>query len=146
MLMSPAFLIPLLAAAVLDIGWRRIPNWLTAGLALLFLPAAWLAGLALPDVGWHLLAGAIFLGIGIGLHALGIMGGGDAKLAAAIALWVGISDLLLFVVLTAACGGLLALIYVIMRAVTGRPGITLPYGVAIAAAGFLLALRHLTLN
>lgn len=145
MLTSPLFIIPVLAAAILDIAWRRIPNWLTGGLVLLFLPAAWLWDLSLAEFGWHILAGAIFLGFGLVMHVLGLIGGGDAKFATAIALWVGIGKLLPFLMLTALCGGLLALVYVLLR-FAGYPRTSLPYGVAIACAGLLAGLPHLTGN
>ena len=62
-----------------------------------------------------------------------------------MALWLGLGKLLLFIVLTAVCGGLLALGYVVLRLI-GRPRTSLPYGVAIAAAALLMAFPGLTVN
>ena len=39
--------------------------------------------------GWHFAAGALVLAVTFGLFAMGGMGGGDAKLLAATALWMG---------------------------------------------------------
>jgi prepilin peptidase CpaA len=78
----------LLAAAVIDVRQRRIPNWLTLGLILSGLARAaalsgW-AGLA------HAVAG-VFAGAAVPfiLFALGALGGGDVKLLAGIGAWLG---------------------------------------------------------
>ena len=76
--------LPLLlaAAAGWDLASFTIPNFLTAALLGAFALFALAAGLTLPAIGWHLLAGLLGL-IGFTLFALGYIGGGDAKLFAA---------------------------------------------------------------
>jgi len=73
------------------------------------------------------------------------MGGGDVKLAAALALWFSPSSSLKLIVLMSIAGGLLTLIVLIdhkLRKNQGRPEV--PYGVAIAFGGlWLLAQRFL---
>ena len=67
---------------------------------------------------------------------LGILGGGDVKLLAAAALWLGAAALMPFLMATALAGGLLAvafLAWALVRRDRGR--VALPYGIAIAAGG-----------
>lgn len=135
-------------AACYDLLTMQIPNRFPAALAIAFLASALLAGFPPATVGFHLLAG---LGILVGtfaLFAFGFLGGGDAKLAAAIALWLGIEQALPFLLLTALFGGALSLVVLAFRSVPlpgfllGWPpalqlhekGAGVPYGVAIAAA------------
>lgn len=140
-------------AAIGDFLSYRIPNWLCLVVVASFFPAAWLAGLPLATVGWHLLVGFAALAIGFGLFAAGWFGGGDAKLLSAAALWFGWPDSMRFIVYTALAGGALALIVAswsalqVDREIRGwtrfkalfalKPNV--PYGVALAA-GTLLAL------
>jgi Flp pilus assembly protein protease CpaA len=104
-----AGLLALLAlAALIDIRERRIPNWLTGGVAALYplyvlaspTPIAWLGGLAV--------AAAVFL-FGFVLFARQLIGGGDVKLIAALTLWTGLDHLALFALVTSLVGGVLAL-------------------------------------
>ncbi len=96
--------------------------------------------------------GAIRLGVAaavFGLFAIafyiGMMGGGDVKLAAALALWFTPHGTLSFIVIMSLAGGLLTLIVAglhMKRGKEGRPEV--PYGIAIAAgAMWLLAQRFL---
>ena len=94
------------AAVVLDLGRRRVPNWLTAaGLAGGLGCAAW--------GGWHAL-GTAAAGTLVGFLVLlpfflcGAMGGGDVKLMAAYGALLGPSGILLAAVFTAVFGGLSA--------------------------------------
>lgn len=87
----------------------RIPNWLTLLIAVLFLPMAIATGMAWSDIGAHLLVGVAMFLVGFAIFALRLFGGGDAKLLAAAALWLGWPDLMPFLVMTAFAGGLLAL-------------------------------------
>lgn len=136
----------LLLAALCDLRWRTIPNGLTALLALGGLAAAALSGW--PDAGWTVLAALGVLAGGTALFAFGAMGGGDVKLAAALALWLPGGAVPSFLVLTALAGGLLGLAMVLGRLGAGlaaghglRPALAeglaapAPYGVAIAAGG-----------
>ena len=132
-------------AAVRDLTTMTIPNWMSLVLAALFLPAALVAGLAWLSILTHLGIGAAALAVGIGLFALRVLGGGDAKIMAALILWLGPAAVLPFLLWTAIAGGALALILLTARsrlpalagigpAWVGRlmePKGDIPYGVAI---------------
>ena len=152
-----AFISLMLAAAVSDIRFYRIPNWLSASVSTLFLAAALIFTMPFALIGWHLLAGTTVLLVGFCLFAANIIGGGDAKLLAAAALWAGWTELPSLLFYTALAGGALAIVMVLWemlrshaeltagaspsallkRAISLRPD--LPYGVAIAfgACAFL---------
>jgi prepilin peptidase CpaA len=142
----PAYLFAalLIAAAAGDALYFRIPNQLVLLIAGLFLPVALVAGLGLPAIGTHLaISGAVLLG-GFLLFALGLFGGGDAKLLAAAALWLGWPALLPFLVWTALAGGLLGMLIGLRvlfdRFVRKVPvNRDVPYGIALAS-GAIIAL------
>jgi prepilin peptidase CpaA len=105
-----ASLLSLLAlAALIDVRERRIPNWLTGGVAALYpiyvlvspIAIAWAVALAVTF--------AVFL-FGLVLFARQVIGGGDVKLIAAITLWAGVDHLALFALVTSLVGGALALV------------------------------------
>jgi prepilin peptidase CpaA len=142
----------LAVAACWDLASFTIPNFLSLALLAGFAVFALAAGLALPVLGWHLAAGLVGLVIGITFFALGYIGGGDAKLFAAVALWLGFGDLLTYTLLASLFGGALTLTLLAVRNVPlpqilarqtwiarlhdARSGI--PYGVALAAGAFVL--------
>lgn len=143
--------------AYYDLLTRRIPNTLSIGIAALGLIRMALA--ANPVAVCYTLAATIMIFVATFLlFWRGIIGGGDAKLIAGMALLIGHQELLTFLLLMSLAGGSLALIVIAhdrvnpalnrvwrlavepSRAVTGppQPGTekkTVPYGVAIAAAG-----------
>ena len=101
----------------------------------------------LPAIG----VAAIILVVGLGMFALGLMGGGDIKLLVVLSLWTGGSMVTLqFIFLTALFGGLLVFVVLLLRFLAAplwvkiRPAHNLPrlltrkqpvpYGIAIAAA------------
>ncbi len=141
-----------IAAAITDATRYIIPNRLCAGLALAFAPIALAAGLPLTSFAICLGVGLAGLAVGIGLFAGGVMGGGDAKLAAACLLWLGPAAVPAFVLWTALAGGGLAVTLLFARraprlaAIGGpawigrllQPGGDVPYGVA-TAMGALVA-------
>lgn len=147
-------LLPLLLAA--SAGWDlasfTIPNFLTLAFLAAFPLFAVAAGLSLSAVGWHLLAGLVGLMLGFMLFALGWIGGGDAKLFAGVALWLGFSDLMSYALVASICGGALTLSLLLLRQVplpaflARRPWILrlhdarsgIPYGAALAAGAFFL--------
>lgn len=139
-----AFACALLAMAVWDIASRRLPNWLNAAIALAYLPYALSLGAGWMQIGFSFAVGAMVLAAGIGVFSFGLIGGGDVKLAAAIAVWIGPSlDLLRFFLLMALVGGVLALIVLVWQRVTGRSSTrALPYGVALAVSGLDHWLHH----
>src|SRR6478752_3141088 len=99
----------LFAAAGWDIASFTIPNFVTLALMAVFAVFAVVAGLSFADIWWHVLAGFMGLFIGFTLFALGYIGGGDAKLFAAVLLWLGLKDLLPYALLASMFGGVLTL-------------------------------------
>ena len=104
-----AFVVLLIYAACSDIARLIIPNWVPIAVASLFVPAVLIAGMSLPVLGLHLAAGAAVLVGGFLLYRAHVIGGGDAKLLAAAAVWTGFTASAPFVFWTAAAGGVLAL-------------------------------------
>jgi prepilin peptidase CpaA len=124
----------LVVAAVTDVRTFTISNKLNLAVALLA-PVYWLAvPLSLwPEVPIQI-AGAliVFILLAAAFYA-GMMGGGDVKLAAAIALWFPPVLTIKFLVLMSVAGGVLTLGLLVWHRAKhreGRPEI--PYGVAIA--------------
>jgi len=137
----------LAAALVTDVAWLRIPNRIVAAVIALFPVAALMA--PHPGAWWlsHLAAGAIVLVIGMGLFAWGKIGGGDAKLMAAIGLWSGLALLPSLFLVIAVLNGAVILTYMAIRfycigayfeargvrLVSLQPGKDMPFAVAAAA-------------
>ncbi len=65
----------------------------------------------------HVAAGALFLVIGIVMFSLRWLGGGDAKLLASAALWLGFSSVMPYLVMVTIMGGLLALVLLMFRSI-----------------------------
>lgn len=139
-------------AAAMDLFTMTIPNRISIGLVLAFVVAAFVAPLGWTEIASHLAAGLLMLAIGIGMFALGWLGGGDAKLLAAAALWFGFEGLIQYLVMVSFAGGALALLVMGYRSLPlplwlcrqdwamrlhGKAG-GIPYGVALAAAGLWL--------
>ena len=135
----------MLAAAWSDMTSMTIPNWVSLALVggfLVFVPFVW--------QGWgvfgtHLLVGLTFFVAGVVMFALGWMGGGDAKLLAATALWFVWGDVWMYLVYTAFAGGVLALFLMVGRQYLPAKVLTtdwmhrlfkdekrMPYGLALA--------------
>jgi prepilin peptidase CpaA len=157
MVVVPALLV---AAAFFDLTTYKIPNLLPAAMVLLF--GVFTLTLAFGDhamswneTGLHLVAGLVGLLLGMGMFAVGWVGGGDAKLFAAILLWLGWDALYDYVVLACLLGGALTLALIVLRraplpamlaklpwlARLADPASGVPYGVALALAA-LLVLPH----
>lgn len=130
----------LIVAAVIDVRTFTISNRLNLTVALLA-PLYWLA-VALPlwpGVGVQLATGLAVFILFAGAFYAGMMGGGDVKLAAALALWFSPQSTIKFLVLTSLAGGVLTLGILAWhrtRQREGRPEI--PYGVAIAFGGLVI--------
>ena len=139
-------------AAFADLFTMTIPNRLSLILAGgFFILAAWVP-MPLVTIGWHLLAGILVLVIGFTLFSFGWIGGGDAKLAAATALWIGFERLMDYAVLAAVIGGALTLLILQMRrwplpsmlaskiwiARLHEKNNGVPYGIALAISGLIL--------
>jgi prepilin peptidase CpaA len=82
-------LVLLLAAAVFDVLYRRIPNWLTVGGVALGIAMNTLIGSPEAGLGFSLLGLAVAFGIYAAFFALHYMSGGDVKLMAAVGALVG---------------------------------------------------------
>jgi prepilin peptidase CpaA len=146
MIGGPAFLLlallacGLCVAAALDWRSRIIPNWLNGAIALGAIPF-WIATRApfWPDAAIHIaVAAAVFAVFAIAFQ-LGMMGGGDVKMLAALALWLPPLAVLQLVLLMSLAGGALTVAMVVrhrMAKAEGQPEI--PYGIAIAFAGLWL--------
>ena len=147
-------LFPLLLvyAAIRDLTSYIIPNWLSVAIVADFIVGAAVSSLEMSVIGWHLGAGLAVLIVGFLMNARGIIGGGDAKLLAACAVWVGWSGLLVFSLLVAVSGGLLALAIIGLRRVglsdslrdttwirrLGSAEHGVPYAVAIGVGGVVM--------
>lgn len=137
--------------AMSDLVSYRIPNWISLAIAGAFVVAVVVAGMPLSTVGWHLLVGVIALAAGFALFAFNLIGGGDAKLFAAGALWAGPGYIMTYCLAFALAGGVFALAVLLLRrmplpAVTARvsflnkllqPKAGLPYGVALGAGALI---------
>ena len=130
----------LVVAAVVDVRTFTISNRLNLTVALLA-PIYW-ASVALspwPGVAVQLAAGATVFLLLAGAFYAGMMGGGDVKLAAALALWFPPLGTIKFLILMSLAGGILTIIVLALhraRKREGRPEI--PYGVAIAFGGLAI--------
>jgi prepilin peptidase CpaA len=104
----------LVAAAVSDITRYRIPNLIVYAIVAAFAVGA-AFNFAWPAIVWPVLAGVAMFLLGAGLFALGLFGGGDVKLIAAMALWTGFADLPRFLLIMGAAGGVLGLVLLLRR-------------------------------
>jgi prepilin peptidase CpaA len=129
-----------------------ISNRLSIGLAASFFLVALLIGMPLADIGRHVLASLLVLAIAFACFARGWIGGGDAKLASATALWLGFVHLMDYLLVASIVGGILTLVLLQLRKLplpaplAGTPWIArlhavdtgIPYGIALAAAGLVV--------
>lgn len=148
------FIFPALMAyaAASDLFTMRIANWVSIAVVAGYLAMALMLGLPMKEIGYHLACGFIVLVATFTMFALGWIGGGDAKLAAATAVWFGFSGILVYLVVAAAYGGILTVLLLqlrrfplpdfmmrqewIARLHDKKTGI--PYGIALAAAALVI--------
>ena len=139
-------------AASSDLLTMTISNKVVLALAVGFMALALMTGLSWPVIGSHLASGALVLAIAFGCYAAGWIGGGDAKLAAAIALWFGFDHVLAYLLYASLLGGMLTLLVLkfrsetlpaalvrqawVMRLHNEKSGV--PYGIALAVAALLV--------
>ncbi len=139
-------------AASSDFVTMTISNKVSIALILGFATLALLTGMAPAAVLSHIGAAALVLAIAFVFFSQGWIGGGDAKLAAATALWFGFDQLLTYLVDASLLGGALTLILIQVRLVP-LPAILqglgwaerlhdrnggIPYGIALAVAALLV--------
>jgi prepilin peptidase CpaA len=146
------------AASYWDVRARRIPNWLTASIALAAVIVHAFAGWR--PLGESLAVMAVLTVAGTLLYARGGIGGGDVKLAIAASGMLSYPLCVPFLLYTAFGGGLLALLFLAFRGkaraslsrvllmLAGAQGLTvdkaetLPYAVAFAFGAVLVALSQ----
>lgn len=119
LMFSLVFTSLLVVASAVDLKEFRIPNAIPLALIALFLIRA-LATMNGADWPSHLAAFGIMLGLGFLAFALGLFGGGDAKLMTAVALWVGLAGLPAFLVVTAVAGGVVGVVLLVLRSIAAR--------------------------
>jgi prepilin peptidase CpaA len=120
----------LVIAAVVDVRTYTISNRLNLAVAAL---APW------PGIAVQMAAATTVFILLAGAFYAGMMGGGDVKLAAALALWFSPQSTIKFLVLMSLAGGVLTLAVLAWHRANrreGRPEI--PYGVAIAFGGLAI--------
>jgi prepilin peptidase CpaA len=134
----------LVVAAVIDVRTFTISNRLNLAVALMAPLYWWAANLPLwPDIGQQIIAAVlVFALLAVAFYA-GMMGGGDVKLAAALALWFSVKSTVTFLIFMSITGGLLTLVVVALHRIRkkdGKPQI--PYGVAIALGGLIILIQR----
>jgi prepilin peptidase CpaA len=152
--MAALLLFPALMAfaGASDFFTMTISNRVSIGLVLGFLVMAFAIRLPFDVMALHLSCGAIVLAVTFSLFALGWIGGGDAKLSAATAVWLGWENVVDYVGMASVIGGLLTLLIIQLRrwpmpqALLARDWFArlydhesgIPYGIALAAAGLIV--------
>ena len=118
------FLLAMVIAAARDLAAWSLPNWLTLCVAFGYFAWAWASGAGWGAVGWAVAAGLLVLGIGYLFYELRLWGAGDGKMAAAVALWIGLGlnfDLFRFFLVVSLAGGVLAIASLAIHFATGKP-------------------------
>jgi prepilin peptidase CpaA len=135
-------------AASSDLLTMTISNRISLILIGGFFVLALAGGMGMADILSHMGAASTVLLVAFGLFTRGWIGGGDAKLAATTALWLGFDHLLPYLVYASLFGGALTLALIQFRlsplpaALAGQKWLErlhqkdagVPYGIALAAA------------
>ena len=139
-------------AAASDLFTMTISNRVSLALAAGFLALALASGMGLYDILTHLGAGLTVLVIAFACFTMGLVGGGDAKVAAAAALWFGFGHLLNYLLYASLFGGALTLLLLQFRQwplpwqLAGQPWLLklhaketgIPYGIALAIGALMI--------
>jgi prepilin peptidase CpaA len=139
-------------AAASDLFTMTISNRVSLALAAGFLVLAVLSGMGGYDILSHLAAGAVVLMVAFACFAMGWVGGGDAKVAAAVALWFGFGHLLHYFLYASLLGGALTLLLLQLRQwplphlLATQPWLLklhaketgIPYGIALATGALMI--------
>ena len=139
-------------AAASDLLTMTIANRVSLLLVAGFILAAALSGITGAALALHIGAGGVVLAVGFLCFARGWIGGGDAKLAAATALWLGFGQLFDYLIYASLLGGALTLMIIIFRLMPlpdrvarwqwaerlHQPNAGIPYGMALAAAALII--------
>jgi prepilin peptidase CpaA len=139
-------------AASSDLLTMTISNRVSLLLIAGFFVLAVASGMGPTEIGLHIAAGAIVLALSFTCFAMGWIGGGDAKVAAASALWFGFGHLLEYLVYASLFGGVLTLLLLEFRQwplpvlfcnqdwllrLHGR-NTGIPYGIALSLGALLI--------
>jgi prepilin peptidase CpaA len=139
-------------AASSDLLTMTISNKVSLALTAGFLALALITGMSASEIGEHVGAGATVLAATLVCYQRGWIGGGDAKLAAATALWFGFEQLYGYLLVASLLGGALTLLLLRFRqlplpallarqpwlAHLHRVDVGVPYGIALAVAALLI--------
>jgi prepilin peptidase CpaA len=139
-------------AASSDLFTMTISNRLSLALAGGFFLLAMVSGMGLAALGMHLAAAALVLVVAFIFFACGWIGGGDAKLIAATALWFGFGHLFDYLIWASLLGGALTLLLLQFRRLPlpqmlarqkwierlHDAGAGVPYGIALAIAALIV--------
>ena len=139
-------------AAASDLFTMTISNRVSLALAGGFLVLALLSGMGSADILSHLGAGAIVLAVAFACFAMGWVGGGDAKVASAAALWFGFGHLMEYLTYASLFGGVLTLLLLQFRQwplpylFAGQAWLLklhakesgIPYGIALAIGALMI--------
>lgn len=139
-------------AAASDLLTMTISNRVSLALMAGFFLLAFAGGMAPYDMLMHIAAGATLLTVAFLCFAMGWVGGGDAKVAAAVALWFGFTHLLNYLLYASLFGGALTLLLIQFRqwplpyGLAGQAWLVrlhakesgIPYGIALALAALLV--------
>ena len=139
-------------AAASDLIHMTISNRISAALIAGFFVLALATGMPPALIGAHAAAGLVVLAVGFAFFAFGWIGGGDAKLAAATAVWIGFAGLADYLLYGSIGGGLLTFLLLRVRDVPlpatleaqpwaarlHRKDTGVPYGIALAVAALIV--------
>lgn len=147
--LAPSWLIVVLCAALVAAAVEDIVRLRISNVTVLVVMAGAVVSAALAGPSFALWENAVLfvaaLAIGTLLFSLGMLGGGDIKLFAALALWIDLERSLLLLLSIALVGGVLAIVFICWRILfrrgaptASRLRLNLPYGVAIAAGALFV--------
>jgi prepilin peptidase CpaA len=139
-------------AASSDLLTMTISNRVSLLLIAAFLILAPFTGMPIAAIGMHVAAGMTVLVVAFACFALGWIGGGDAKVAAAAALWFGFDHLMPYLLFASVFGGALTLLMLQFRqwplpyALAAQPWLSrlhgrdsgIPYGIALALGALMV--------
>jgi len=146
------FPVLMIFAAFSDLFTMTISNRVSLALVAIFFALAFVLRMPFTEIGWHAACGAAVLTCTFAMFSFGWIGGGDAKLAAATALWVGFDHLADYGLFASLFGGILTLLILLLRRwplptwTEAAPWLSrlhdktsgVPYGIALALAGLMV--------
>jgi prepilin peptidase CpaA len=148
------FVFAMLSAAVSDLTTFKIRNNLVLTLLLAYFAFAPVVGFTGQEIGRSIMVAGVVLLVSFALFVAGLIGGGDAKLAAVTTLWLGADKAFAYFLFVSLLGGVLAVIVYacrrwplpqrladvpwMARLRARAQGTELPYGIAITLAGLFM--------